>query len=166
MVRPGEERSRPDPRRRCCRGGSLFWIRRHPLAAFLTNGLAVYTLIALGYPSDFYQWTNLVALFAMASRVETRQAIAALALGWVGVISYFLRFPEEGGLILGGAVVAIWTAGWFAGRAQFARVREAEVDQGARHFEGRAGGSAGHGPSWRPNADASPVTSTTSSVMP
>jgi signal transduction histidine kinase len=108
-------------------GGSLFWIRRHPFAAFLTNGLAVYTLIALGYPSDFYQWTNLVALFATASRVETRQAITALALGWVGVVSYFLRFPDEGGLILGGAVVAIWTAGWFAGRAQFARVREAEV---------------------------------------
>ena len=45
-------------------GGSLFWIRRHTFAAFLANGVAVYALIALGYPSDFYQWTNLVALFA------------------------------------------------------------------------------------------------------
>ena len=108
-------------------GVSLFWIRRNPFPAFLTNGFAVYALIGLGYPSDFYQWTNLVALFAVAARVKTRKAIAALALGWIGVIFYFLRFPDEGGLILGGAVVAIWTAGWFAGRAQFARVREAEV---------------------------------------
>ena len=108
-------------------GVSLFWIRRNPFAAFLTNGIAVYALIGLGYPSDFYQWTNLVALFAVAAREETRKAIAALVLGWVGVIFYFVRFPEEGGLILGGAVVAIWTAGWFAGRAQFVRVREAEV---------------------------------------
>ena len=108
-------------------GVSLLWIRRSPFAAFLTNGFAVYALIGLGYPSDFYQWTNLVALFAVAAREETRKAIAALVLGWVGVIFYFVRFPNEGGLILGGAVVAIWTAGWFAGRAQFARVREAEV---------------------------------------
>ena len=48
-------------------------------------------------------------------------------LGWAGIVLYFLRFPNEGGLILGGAVLAIWTAGWFAGRAQFARLREAEV---------------------------------------
>jgi signal transduction histidine kinase len=108
-------------------GVSLFWIRRSPFAAFLTNGVAVYALIGLGYPSQFYQWTNLVALFAVAAREETRKAIAALALGWVGVILYFVRFPDEGGLILAGAVMAIWTAGWFAGRAQFARVREAEV---------------------------------------
>jgi signal transduction histidine kinase len=108
-------------------GGSLLWIRRHPFAAFLTNGFAIYALIALGYPSDFYQWTNLVALFAAAARVDSRRAVIALMLGWAGVVVYFLRFPQEGGLILGGAVVAIWTAGWFAGRAQFARVRETEL---------------------------------------
>jgi signal transduction histidine kinase len=108
-------------------GGSLYWIRQHPFAAFLTNGFAIYALIALGQPSDFYQWTNLVALFAVASRVDTRRAVVALVLGWAGVIFYFARFRQEGGLILGGAVLAIWTAGWFAGRAQFARVREAEV---------------------------------------
>ena len=108
-------------------GGSLFWIRRQTFAAFLANGVAVYALIALGYPSDFYQWTNLVALFATASRVDSRRAMVSLALGWAGVIFYFLRFPDEGGLILGGAILAIWTAGWFAGRAQFARLREAEV---------------------------------------
>ncbi len=108
-------------------GGSLYWIRRHPFTAYLTNGFAIYALIALGSPSDFYQWTNLVALFAVASRVETRRALLALVLGWTGVVFYFLRFPQEGGLILGGAVLAIWTAGWFAGRAQFARVRETEL---------------------------------------
>ena len=108
-------------------GGSLYWVRRHPFAAFLTNGFAIYSLIALGQPSDFYQWTNLVALFAVAARVETRRAVLALMLGWAGVIFYFVRFRQEGGVILGGAVLAIWTAGWFAGRAQFARVREAEL---------------------------------------
>ena len=108
-------------------GGSLYWIRRHPFAAFLTNGFAIYALIALGQPSDFYQWTNLVALFAVASRVDTRRAVVALVLGWAGVIFYFARFRQEGGLILAGAVLAIWTAGWFAGRAQFSRTREAEV---------------------------------------
>jgi signal transduction histidine kinase len=108
-------------------GGALFWIRRHPFAAFLANGFAIYALIGLGYPSDFYQWTNLVALFGAAARVDNRRAIVVLALGWAGVVLYFLRFPQEGGLILGGAVLAIWTAGWFAGRAQFARVRETEV---------------------------------------
>lgn len=108
-------------------GGSLYWIRRHPFAAFLTNGFAIYALIGLGYPSDFYQWTNLVALFAAAARIDSRRAVVALVLGWIGVIFYFLRFPQEGGLILAGAVLAIWTAGWFAGRAQFARVRETEL---------------------------------------
>jgi signal transduction histidine kinase len=108
-------------------GGALFWIRRRPFGAFLANGFAIYALIALGYPSDFYQWTNLVALFAAASRVDYRRAIVVLILGWAGVAFYFLRFPFEGGLILGGAILAIWTAGWFAGRAHFARVREAEV---------------------------------------
>ena len=108
-------------------GGSLLWIRRNAFAAYLTNGFALYALIGLGYPSDFYQWTNLVTLFAAAARVDVRRAIVSLALGWTGVIFYFLRFPQEGGPILTGAVLAIWTAGWFAGRAQFARIREAEV---------------------------------------
>ena len=108
-------------------GGSLFWIRRNPFAAFVANGLAIFALIALGYPSDFYQWTNLVALFVTASRVEARRAVVALVLGWTGVVLYFVRFRQEGGLILGGAVLAIWTAGWFAGRAQFARIHETEV---------------------------------------
>ena len=108
-------------------GGSLYWIRRHPFGAYLTNGFALYALIALGHPSDFYQWTNLVALFGVAARVDTRRALIALVLGWVGVVSYFFRLPQEGGFILGGAVLAIWTAGWFAGRAQFARVHETEL---------------------------------------
>ncbi|MBA2337648.1 MAG: hypothetical protein H0V96_07835 [Acidimicrobiia bacterium] len=46
----------------------------------------------------------------------------SLTIGWVGVISYFVRFPEEGNAVLAGAIVAIWTAAWFAGRAQYARV--------------------------------------------
>lgn len=108
-------------------GASLAFLRRHPFAAYLVNGVAVYALIALGYPSDFYQWTNLIALFGAASRIDLRRAAIALVLGWAGVAFYFLRFPDEGNTILAGAVIAIWTAAWFAGRAQFARVREMEL---------------------------------------
>jgi signal transduction histidine kinase len=103
------------------------WIRRHPLAAFLINGLAVYALIGIGYPSDFYQWTNVIALFAVSARVKSAPAVLTLILGWAGVVSYFIRFPYEGNWILAGAVMAIWTAAWFAGRAQYARVRELDL---------------------------------------
>jgi signal transduction histidine kinase len=108
-------------------GVSLAFLRRRPFAAYLVNGVAIYALIALGYPSDFYQWTNLIALFGAASRIDLRRAVVALVLGWAGVTFYFLRFPSEGSIILAGAVIAIWTAAWFAARAQYARVREIEV---------------------------------------
>lgn len=108
-------------------GASLAFLRRRPFAAYLVNGVAIYALIALGYPSDFYQWTNLIALFGAASRIDLRRAVVALVLGWTGVTFYFLRFPSEGSIVLAGAVIAIWSAAWFAGRAQYARVREIEV---------------------------------------
>ena len=122
---PGEEMTRTAAG--LVAGGSLFWIRQRPFAAYVANGIAIYALIALGYPSDFYQWTNFVAVFVAASRLEAGRAIVVLFLGWSGIVFYFLRFPDEGGLILGGAVLAIWAAGWFAGRAQFARQHETEM---------------------------------------
>lgn len=108
-------------------GASLAFLRPRPFAAYLVNGVAIYALIALGYPSDFYQWTNVIALFGAASRIDPRRALVALVLGWAGVTFYFLRFPSEGSIVVAGAVIAVWTAAWFAGRAQFSRVREMEL---------------------------------------
>jgi signal transduction histidine kinase len=108
-------------------GGSLAFVRASPFAAYLANGLAIYAMIALGYPSDIYQWTNFAALFGMATRTPLKQALVGLVLGLIGVSAYFVRFPNEGGLVLAGAVAAIWTAGWFAGRVQFARWRETNL---------------------------------------
>ena len=108
-------------------GSSLAFVRASPFAAYLANGIAIYALIALGYPSDIYQWTNFAALFGMATGTPLRQALIGLLVGLAGVSAYFVRFPSEGGLVLAGAVAAIWTAGWFAGRVQFARRREADL---------------------------------------
>lgn len=103
---------------------ALAYSRQAPFAAFLVNGLAVLALIGLGYPSDFYQWTNLVALFAVASRSDLPRGLLSLLLGYAGIVSYFLRFPDEGSVAVAGAVLAVYTAGWFAGRALRARLRE------------------------------------------
>ncbi len=108
-------------------GSSLAFVRASPFVAYLANGVAIYALIALGYPSDIYQWTNFAALFAMATRTALPEALIGLLLGLIGVGAYFARFPNEGGLVLAGAVAAIWTAGWFAGRVQFARWRETNL---------------------------------------
>lgn len=108
-------------------GGSLAFLRSSPFLAYLANGVAIYTLILLGFPSDIYQWTNFAALFAMATRTTFGPALVGLILGLIGVGGYFLRFPNEGGLILAGAIGAIWTTAWFAGRAQYSRFREAKL---------------------------------------
>ncbi|MBA2337649.1 MAG: hypothetical protein H0V96_07840 [Acidimicrobiia bacterium] len=52
-------------------GLSLALIRRRPLTGYLINGSAVLALIALGHPSDFYQWTNLMAMIGVATRLPT-----------------------------------------------------------------------------------------------
>lgn len=109
--------------------GSLVFLRAAPFRAFVVNGLAIFALIALGSPSDFYQWTNFIALFAVAARTSLRPALAALGLGLAGVATYFWRFPDEGGLLFAGFVWALWIAAWFAGRAQFARLREVELER-------------------------------------
>lgn len=103
---------------------ALAFLRQAPFAAYLVNGLAVFALVGLEYPSDFYQWTNLIALFAVASRAPLPKALISLAVGYVGIIFYFVRFPDEGPAAVTGVVLAIYTTGWFAGRAQLARGRE------------------------------------------
>lgn len=108
---------------------SLAFLRVYPFAAFMVNGMAVYALVALGNPSEFYQWTNLIALFAVAGRTNLPKALSCLVLGCTGVVTYFLRFPDEGPAALAFAVLAIYVAGWFAGRAHRARTRQIETKQ-------------------------------------
>jgi len=102
---------------------ALAFLRQAPFTAYLVNGLAVFALIGLGYPSDFYQWTNLIALYAVACRAPLPKALISLAVGYAGIIFYFLRFPDEGPTAVTGVVLAVYTTGWFAGRAQLARGR-------------------------------------------
>lgn len=108
---------------------ALAFLRTAPFTAYLVNGLSVLALVGLGYPSDFYQWTNLVALFAVASRSDLVKGLVSLAIGYVGIVFYFLRFPDEGPLAVTGAVLAIYTAVWFAGRTQLAQFRTAEAER-------------------------------------
>jgi signal transduction histidine kinase len=108
-------------------GVSLGFLRRSPFAAYLVNSVSIVALIALGHPSDFYQWTNLIAIFVASRHVDLRRALLVLAIGLSGVSFYFLRFPDEGPPALVGVVLAVWAAAWFAGRAQSARDREVEL---------------------------------------
>lgn len=109
--------------------GSLAFLSGHPFGAYVANGFSIYAFVALGHPSDFYQWTNFIAIFAVASRTALRPALTALALGLIGVGAYFWRFPDEGGAIFAGFVGAVWVAAWFAGRAQLSRFREVELER-------------------------------------
>ncbi|HEX2153341.1 MAG TPA: histidine kinase [Acidimicrobiia bacterium] len=108
-------------------GSSLAFLRAHPFAAYLANGTAIVTLIALGQPSDFYQWTNLIAIIGAGSRLDSRRALLVLGYGLAGVAFYFLRFPDEAPLALAVAVGAVWVTAWFGGRLQYSRIREAEL---------------------------------------
>lgn len=104
--------------------GALIFLRSYPFGAYLTNGLAVYALIGLGVPSDYYQWTNFIALVVMASRSPLGRSLAGLLLGFAGIAFYFIRFPDEGdGFITAAFVMALYLAGWLVGRAQLSRTR-------------------------------------------
>ncbi|MGH9896429.1 MAG: sensor histidine kinase, partial [bacterium] len=108
--------------------GALVFLRAYPFGAYLANGLAVYALIGLGVPSDYYQWTNFIALVLMASRSPLGRSLVGLFLGFVGITFYFVRFPEEGdGFATAGFVMALYLAGWLVGRALLGRVREEQL---------------------------------------
>lgn len=107
--------------------GSLAFLRTAPWPAFLVNGASIYALVALGHPSDFYQWTNLIALFFMASRTATMRSLVGLVIALGGVATYFWAFPQEGGALLAGFVGVLWVSMWLAGRAQFVVAREREL---------------------------------------
>jgi len=104
--------------------GALALRRTRPVAAFWVNSAAVVALVAVGYPSDAYQWTSLVATYSIAAHGSRRAAWIALPATVGGVLSYFLRFPFEGDAQLAGFVVAMWVVAWLAGRVYGAQVEQ------------------------------------------
>ena len=108
---------------------ALGFLRTATFAAYLVNGMALLALTSLGFPSDYYQWTNLVAIIAVASRAALAPALVCLAISYAGIAYYFLRFPDEGPPALAGALLAMWAAAWFGGRAAQARSHEAAARQ-------------------------------------
>src|SRR4029453_6342750 len=119
--------------------GALAWRRTRPAAAFGVNSAAVVAVIPAGYPSDVYQWTNLVVTYSIAAHGTSRQAWAALPAFVGGVVFYFVRFPGEGSPTLAAMVVAMWVVAWLVGRMYGARLEQvhmrAERDLGRRLAE-------------------------------
>ena len=106
---------------------ALTWRRTRPVAAFWVNSAAVVALIAAGYPSDVYQWTNLVVTYSVAAYGTSRQAWAALPALVGGVVFYFVRFPDEGSPTLAATVVALWVVAWLIGRVYGARLEQVQL---------------------------------------
>lgn len=106
---------------------ALAFRRTHPGPAVFVNGGAVIGAIALGFPSDVYQWTNLVAIYSVAAYGSSRERWAALPVGVGGVVFYFARFPYEGGWVLAALVVTVWIVAWLMGRMYGARLEEVQL---------------------------------------
>jgi signal transduction histidine kinase len=107
--------------------GALAWRRTRPVAAFWVNSAAMVALIAAGYASDVYQWTNLVVTYSIAAHGTGRQAWAALPVFVGGVVFYFVRFPGEGSPTLAAMVVAMWVVAWLVGRMYGARLEQVQL---------------------------------------
>jgi signal transduction histidine kinase len=107
--------------------GALAWRRTWPVAAFWVNSAAVVAVITAGYPSDVYQWTNLVVTYSIAAYGTSRQAWAALPVLVGGVVFYFVRFPDEGSPTLAATVVAMWVVAWLIGRVYGARLEQVQL---------------------------------------
>ncbi len=101
--------------------------RTRPVAMFIANSLAVSAAIAVGYSSDFYQWTNLIATYSIAAHGTARQSWLALPFSLGSVAFYFVRFPAEGGAVITGFAIAMWTISWLAGRVYGSRVEQIRI---------------------------------------
>jgi signal transduction histidine kinase len=97
-------------------GAALALRRSRPVVAFAANGLAVYVLIAFTAPSDFYQFTNLIALYSIAVHSRHRATWLALPISIGGVFLYFSRYPNEGEGMTMAMVVLVWVVAWLMGR--------------------------------------------------
>lgn len=106
---------------------ALAWRRSRPNLAYWANAAGVVGAIAVGLPGDIYQWTNLVAIYSVGAYGTDPQRWIALPAGLGGVLFYFIRFPFEGGALFAGFVMAIWVAGWLAGRMYGARLDEIQL---------------------------------------
>jgi signal transduction histidine kinase len=102
--------------------GALAYRRTDPNRCFWVNAFAVWALIAVGYSSNVYQWTNLVALYALASGETAARARLGLLASIGGVTLYFARFPSAGGPRVGAVVVAVWVLAWVGGREYGSRI--------------------------------------------
>lgn len=105
----------------------LAWRRSRPGAAYWVNAAGVVGTIAIGFPGDIYQWTNLIAIYTISAYGTRMERWTALAAGLGGVVFYFVRFPDEGGTTLAAFVIALWIVGWLAGRIYGARLDEIQL---------------------------------------
>ncbi len=103
---------------------SLASRRTRPMRAFIVNSAAIVASISLGFPSNFYQWTNLVVTYSVAAHGTARQAWWALPFSLGGVAYYFIRLPAEGGALVAGFAASLWLVGWLAGRMYGSRLEE------------------------------------------
>lgn len=121
--------------------GALAFMQPFPVAAYLTNGFAVYGLIAVGSPSDLYQWTNLIALVFMGALTPVRRGVVPMLLGLGGVAFYFLRFPDEGGVLSMVVVQSLYLAGYLGGTSQRARLKSERLESERDLAEARVAAS-------------------------
>ncbi|MFN2486270.1 MAG: hypothetical protein ABR609_06630, partial [Acidimicrobiia bacterium] len=129
--------------------GALAFMQPFPVAAFLANGFAIYGLIAVGSPSDLYQWTNLLALVLMAARTPLRRSVLPLLLGLLGVALYFWRFTDEGGIPTMLIVQSLYVSGFLGGTSQRTRLRSSSSNANAT-WQKRAWSPAKRMPSSQP----------------
>lgn len=107
--------------------GALAWRRSSPVFCFAMNSVAVVLAIAVGFSTDFYQWTNLVATYSIAAHGTSMQSWVALPFSLGGVSFYFFRFSTEGNLVILGFALGMWAVAWMAGRTYGSRMAEARV---------------------------------------
>ena len=105
---------------------ALAWRRTRPVAAFWVNSAAVVAVIAAGYSSDVYQWTNLVVTYSIAAHGTSRQAWVALPPWSAGSSSTSCGSPR-GQPVLAAAVVAMWVVAWLVGRMYGARLEQVQL---------------------------------------
>jgi signal transduction histidine kinase len=82
-------------------------------------------MITVGYPSDLYPWSNLVALYTVAATVADQPAFLALATAVISIFYYFTAFPEDSTVIPALFTSLAWVLAWGAGRSNRGRRREA-----------------------------------------
>ena len=106
---------------------ALAYRRERPVLSYFINGFAVIATIVVGYPSDVYQWTNLIAIYSLGAYGSGWPRWAGLPLGVAGVLSYFVRFPDEGDIGIAAFAAAMWVVAWLAGRMYGARIEETRL---------------------------------------